>query len=336
MRLENVIALTNGEIVNSPFVTKFSNIRTDAKNIKHGDLYIAFDNQEIDDAIAHGAYGIVFCNPTQISDSEIAWIKVSNIEKALKRLIRFKLVEKNITAYSTNNIIINLALQVITENNFIVLSKDTKTTFNQLLDLQENDNILFCPTLTDKDLFTNIKNISSNTTQAINIVEQTLFETSFIYDNIFYERQLLSPFFIPYLEILLHFFKVTNIKYRLRKFTQINNFEPVFVNKKLQIKEFGSSEMVLIFENEVSLVDKEIIFLENEATWAKKIYIIPNSINLDINKDNILKYESQNDIIDILKNNKFHFALIIGVSKSILENNILKKQEISLLGFLNE
>jgi len=330
MRLENIIALTNGKIVNSPFVNKFLNISFNSKSIRRGDLFIAFENQDIDEAIINGAYGILFSKPTQITDSEIAWIKVENVEEALKRLIRFQLIDKNISVYETNEIILKLALQVITEPSFVVISGDIKDISNTLLQIDNNSTILFCPTLTDKNLFTKINKISINTTNKIDIIEQTLFETSFIYDNIFYERQLISPFFMPYLEILLHFFKTKNINYRLKKFTLIDHFEPIFINNKLEIKEFGTSEMVLIFENEFSLVEKEISFLENEATWAKKIYIIPKSINIKLDIKNIFIYNDDYDVIKILKENKFHFALIIGVSKSILLQNQTKKSEISL------
>ena len=67
-------------------------------------MFIAFDDSSIEDAILNGAYGIVFSKPTQISDSEIAWIKVQSLDDALKRLLRFKLLDKNVTVYETNEI----------------------------------------------------------------------------------------------------------------------------------------------------------------------------------------------------------------------------------------
>lgn len=332
MRLENILALTNGKLINEPFVNSFENIVFQAKAVKRGDLFIAFDEETIETAILNGAYGIIFDKPTQISDSEIAWIKVLDIEDALKRLLRFRVIEKELVVYECNEIILKLALQVITESSFIALNGDMKSIFQTLWQVENKSVVLFCPALCDKDIFTNIKTLPKTAIEPIVIMEQTLFETSFIYDDTFYERQLISPFFIPYLEELLHLFKSLKINYRLRKFTQIDHFEAVFVNKKFEIKEFGTSDKVLIFEKNSSLIQPEIIFLQKQASWAKSIYILPylSEKELLIDDDNIYFYKSKKEIIEILKNSSFHFALIVGVSKSILNKPITNQKQLTL------
>jgi len=196
-----------------------------------------------------------------------------------------------------------------------------RSVFKSLWQVEERVTILFCPTLNSKDIFTNIRTLSKNTRASIEIMEQTLFETSFIYDNIFYERQLISPFFIPYLEELLHLYKSLKIDFRLRKFTPIDHFQAVFTNKNFEIKEFGTSDKVLIFEQNTSIIESEVKFLHSSAPWAKIIIIIPDS--LDISQDeSIFEYKHQKEIFEILEQNNFHFALIIGVDKSILEKKI--------------
>ena len=335
MRLENILALTNGELINSPFVNSFENIVYDAKNVRRGDLFIAFDEGTIEDAILNGAYGVIFDKPTQISDSEIAWIKVKNLEDALSRILRFTLIDKEIDVYECDEIVLKLALQVVTEPNFIALHGNLKFIFKMLSNIGNKANILFCPTITSADIFTNIKKLPSNPHEKINIIEQTLFETSFIYDNIFYERQLISPFFMPYLEKLLHLFKSLKVNFRLRKFTPIEHFEAVFINKKFEIKEFGTSDKVLIFEKSRSLTQKEIEFLQKQATWANLLYLIPfldlNSIDENLlNNANIVTYKNENDIKNILREHSFNFALIVGVEKSILSKPLINQTQVSL------
>ena len=329
MRLENILALTNAKLINEPFVNSFENIVFQAGKVKRGDLFIAFKENEIETAILNGAYGIIFDKPTQISDTEIAWIKVQNIEDALKRLLRFRTIEKEVVVYECNEIILKLALQVITEPNFVVLDGDIQSISQTLWNIQNSSVILFCPTLYNKDIFTNIKKIPKIVIEPITIMEQTLFETSFIYDNIFYERQLISPFFISYLEKLLHLFRILKINYRLRKFTPIEHFEAVFTNKNFEIKEFGTSDKVLIFESNSNLIESEINFLKKSANWANLIYIVPDLIDT-LNDENIFVYENKNKIIDILKNNFFHFALIVGVDKSILSRPIVNQTQLTL------
>jgi len=339
MRLENVLALTHGSLVNEPFVNTFTNVVFDSKVVKRGDLFLAFDEKAIEDAILNGAYGIIFSKPTQISDSEIAWIKVQDIEESLKRLLRFKLIEKDINVYECNEIVLKLTLQVVTESSFIALEGGIKDVFKQLWEIEGASSILFSPTLIDRDIFTKTIKLSENSFTHINIVEHTLFETSFIYDNIFYERQQISPFFMPYLEIVLNLFKNLKINYRLRKFTPIDHFEAVFTNKKFEIKEFGTSDKVLIFEKNCSLVESEILYLQREATWARIVYVMPRKeqhlIDKIINKNSIIIYNNENEIINLLKEASFHFALIIGTDKSILSKPFNNQAEVSLFDLYN-
>lgn len=327
MRLENILALTHANLVNEPFVSNFDNIVIEVSKVKRGDLFIAFDPDDIPQAILSGAYGIIFDKPTQISDVEIAWIQVKDTSDALLRLIRFRLIEKEPIVYKCDEIILKLALQVMTESSFIVLHKDIKSLFKTLWHIEEKTILLFCPTLLNEDIFTHIKPMPTNSPFPIEVMEQTLFETSFIYDNIFYERQLLSPFFIPYLEQLLHLYKTLKINFRLRKFIPIEHFEAVFVNNNFEIKEFGTSDKVLIFEPNSLLIEKEMKFLKNYAPWAKTIYLLPSTCH---KQEGVFLYENSDDIVNILKKQNFHFALIVGESKSILNKPIISTKQLTL------
>ena len=67
---------------------------------------------------------------------------------------------------------------------------------------------------------------------------------------------------------------IIDINYRLRKFTPIEHFEAVFINKKFEIKEFGSSDRVLIFESDTTLINLEISFIQKnefEANFSLSI-----------------------------------------------------------------
>ena len=334
MRLENLLALTNARAINDPFVKDFNNIVFEANKVKRGDLFVAFDEKTIQTAIYNGAYGIMFDKPTQISDREIAWIKVENIEDALRRLIRFRLIEKDVTVYECNEIILKLSLQVMCETNFISLDGDIRSITKRLWDIENFTTILFSPLVTPRDIFTDVKAMPNSLGEKITVMEQTLFETSFIYDDVFYERQLIPPFFIPYLEELLNLFKILKINFRLKKFTPIEHFEAVFTNKKFEIKEFGTSDKVLIFEKNCSLVKQEIVYLQRQATWAKTIFLIPfsHADNFE-NIDNLIVYKNKNEIINILKDNSFHFALIVGVDKSILSKPLANQAQMTLFDF---
>ncbi len=328
MRLENVLALTHATLVNEPCVSDFDNIVFDVKKVNRGDLFIAIHHNEIDQAVQNGAYGIVYDKPIQILDNEIAWIETQNVEYALKRLLRFRLIEKEVIVYECDEIVLKLAMQCPTDSNFVVVSGDIEKLYKNLWHIDNRSTLLFCPDLTDEKLFTNIKSIPKDIVHKITIMEQTLFETSFIYENKFYERQLISPFFIPYLERLFHLYKTLKINFKLKKFTPIENFEAVFTNKKFEIKEFGSSDCVLIFEPNIKLVNQGMDYLQNRAPWANIIYIIPQT--MQSNNSNTYIYENKDEIVDILKQNRFNFAFIVGADKSILNTTAPSQIQLTL------
>ena len=327
MRLENVIALTHATLLNSPYVTAFSGLVYEAKNVKRGTLFIAKDSSEIELAILNGAYGILFDSPVQMIDSEIAWIKVDDIATALLKILRFHILDKNITAYECDKITLDLSSQISTQDRFKALSGDIYDTFKELWEITQNSIVLFTHTFTCKDIFTHPKEMPKSTDFKISIIEQTLFETSFIYDDIYYERQALSVFFIPYLEILLSLFKEEKIDFKIVSFKHLTHFEPVFTNKNFEIKEFGTSDKVLIFEPNFEFIESQITFLQNQANWAKLIYILPIEKITDTQRvENVYTYTIQQDIISILKSTDFHFALIAEQNKTLLEKSFFTKK----------
>lgn len=327
MRLENVIALTHATLLNSPYVSAFNGLSYEAKSVKRGTLFIAKDSSEIELAILNGAYGILFDSPVQMIDSEIAWIKVDDIATALLKILRFHILDKNITAYECDNITLDLAAQISTQDRFKALNSDIYDTFKELWEITQNSVVLFTHTFTCKDIFTHPKEMPKSTDSKITIIEQTLFETSFIYDDIYYERQALSVFFIPYLEILLSLLKEEKIDFKIVSFKHLSHFEPVFTNKNFEIKEFGTSDKVLIFEPNFEFIESQITFLQNQANWAKLIYILPKEKITDTQRvENVYTYTMQQDIISILKSTDFHFALIAEQNKSLLEKSFFTKK----------
>jgi len=320
MNLANLSALVEGTLSNSPSITSFEDVCFHANKVRRGDLFIALKHEEIQEAILNGAYGIVFEKPTQITDQEIAWIKVESLDNALLRLLRFHILEKSPKVFSCNSISLKLASQIITPRNLLVLDKSFHEHLNDLWNLEENQYILFSTKTIDANLFIDAKELTNIKNSSINIVEQTLFETSFIYDDTYYERQLLSPFFMPYLETILEFFKQNSIRYQIREFSSINHFQPVFTNIRFQVKEFGKSDNVLIFEPEFELIKEQIKFLSTQANWAKIIYLVPhNRVDELDDMQNVFVYESSWDIMQILKNENYHFALIAEKTADVLD-----------------
>lgn len=320
MRLENILALTKGTLFGNPSVSFFESVAFDPAKVKRGSLFIAKSLDEIPVALQNGAYGILFDKATQIGDPEVAWIQVEDIDASLKKLLRFYLLEKELQVYACDPITLRLSLMVSTPPNFCSIDGSMEQVWEKLWPLEKKAIVLFSPTLTDPEIFIEISQLIRAQESTITIIEQTLFETSFIHNDVFYERQMLSPFFIPYLEHLLFFYTFLRIPFQLKGFGKIGHFIPVFTNSRLESIEFGASERVVIFEPFLELIDEQIDFLHEQASWAKILYLLPESMksSLTIGIENILFYRYPEEIITLLQSNHFHFALVAGVDKGIL------------------
>ncbi|TDA67341.1 hypothetical protein E0765_03720 [Sulfuricurvum sp. IAE1] len=332
MRLENILALTQGNLLGAPTVSIFENVVFDPSKVKRGSLFVAYSADEIPEALLHGAYGVLFDRPTQIADSEVAWIKVENIDAALKKLLRFYLLEKELQVYACDPITLHLSTMITTPPSFCNVEGSMREVWEKLWPLEKKAIVLFSPTLTDPDIFIEHSQLIRAQENTITIIEQTLFETSFIHNDTFYERQMLSPFFIPYLEHLLFFYTFLRIPFQIRGFSKMGHFIPVFTNARMEIKEFGTSERVVIFEPLLELIDEQIDFLDAQASWAKIICLLPETMRsaLTIGVDNILFYRYPEEIIALLQSRDFHFALVAGVDKSVLRPSRSSMKQLEL------
>ena len=332
MRLENILALTQGNLLGEPSVSIFENVVFDPSKVKRGSLFIAYSSDDISEALLNGAYGVMFDRPTQITDSEIAWIKVDNLDTALKKLLRFYLLEKELQVYACDPITLHLSTMITTPPTFCNVEGTMREVWEKLWPLEKKSIVLFSPALTDPDIFIEHSQLIRAQENTITIIEQTLFETSFIHNDTFYERQMLSPFFIPYLEHLLFFYTFLRVPFQIRGFSKMGHFIPVFTNARMEIKEFGSSERVVIFEPLLELIDEQIDFLDAQASWAKIICLLPESMRsaLTIGIENILFYRYPEEVIALLQSKDFHFALVAGVDKSILRPSRSSMKQLEL------
>lgn len=330
MRIENILALTQAKLLNSPIVSDFGNITYELKKLKRGDLFLAFEQEDISQAVALGAYGVLFEGMCEVVDSEIAWMQVESLDLALLKIIRFTLINKSLEVYECSDVLIGLANSFLYEAAFVVLSGESKQIYKRLLEIDNGTTLLFCAQDLSRDLFTNIEVFNEDAQYPIRMVEQTLFESSFVAGEHFYERQLLCPLFIGKLASLLAFLEQKKISFSSKKILLKEHFEPVFVSNTLEPREFGSTQKVLIFEKNVHYIVAEMLFLREQAPWAKSIFVLPRTLyeQFKTQEDALLVYDEGEEIIELLEKRDFHFALIFGVTKSILK--VQKSRQLTL------
>jgi len=89
MRIETLKSLIGAKLLNSPAVTSIEKIVFEAKKVHRGDLFFAYDYDDIAQAVQNGAYAIVVDRVAEVTDKEIAWLRVDSLKDSSIKLLRY-------------------------------------------------------------------------------------------------------------------------------------------------------------------------------------------------------------------------------------------------------
>ena len=330
MTFESLCKIVDGEYLNLPSVNAYEKIETKPHLIKRGDLYVGNEQEAIHQAIENGAYGILHEGEAIMIDEEVAWIRVSSIDEALIRLLRFSLLKSDLRFFYFPEIEYDILRQILQKDHVIFLQSDVKKNFHKILKAQNNsyficDNQFFLKSIYPEFITYHDKNQS-----LLKLTHQTLFLSSFTYNDIHYENIKLPSLFLSELNRVLHFAQESNLDFDIEKLAFIKIFQPLFISNQLTIRPFGDSEHVFIVINDEKQIDTTLAYIQKMATWANILLFIPTqeTIISDVATHHYTQLHEVNDI-DI---NKFNFILILAnynALTNILQNN-KKEQNISL------
>ena len=144
MQISSLIDIVGGKVLFKPLISFITQIHTNPSKINEGDLFIAFNYEDIPLAVQNGAFAILFSDSIEILDKEIAWIRVENLEYSVGKLLRFILSNKNITSIYCDDISFEfLTIFSSLNQNIMLLSNDIKYDFELLKNI---DNKILCTT----------------------------------------------------------------------------------------------------------------------------------------------------------------------------------------------
>ncbi len=331
MQISSILDIVDGSLLNSPSISFIYSIKTNALKVKEGDLFIAKNINEIDLAIRNGAFAIIFDTNVPIIDNEIAWIKVKNIDISIIKLIRFKLAIKNIEAFYCNKIIYDLLKIYSTHfsKNVRLVPNKLENTFRFIDEIEDNDILISC----NKNILDNIypKNKDfdhiNKLNEIDNLIEHSLFETSFSYENVYFSRLKISSLYIRDFLKVFNFFK-QNLD--LTKLKSFYNFKPLFLDRNLNLVEFGKSDKFIICQNNEDLYENEISYMKKQYKYAKNIFITSSYVDY-LSKDEQILMTDIEQLKPILRKLKFNGIYILGFNYNEVYEYLIKSENIQTL-----
>ena len=278
MQISALTDIVEGKLLNSPSISFITQTHTNIKKVNEGDAFFAKNHLEIELAIKKGAFAIILDFDTNIIDIEIAWIKVDDFKKSLSNILRYKLLEHKNKFIKTNKIFFNLLNIFKTKelSNIILLDNDLAKDF-EILSSFENEKLIFGTNLELLNSISgNVMILENKQYEILNLTSHSLFETSFSYEDKFFDKLKLPT---VYINDLLQQLELFEYKLDLKKLNNFNLFKPIFVNKSKQIVPYGQTNRFILASNDNDIANIEIDYLSKHYSYGNIKILETNSLS---------------------------------------------------------
>jgi len=325
MKIEDILNLTEGVLTNAPQVQAIESATVYQSKVEHGDLFFSSNQEEIDQAIENGAYAIIYDDENIVrKDDEIAWIKVSNIQLAAFKLVRYVIIKKEAIFYLLSEHELTFLKMILKhKGNVAFIANDWRKAFEQILN---SDASLFVGT--DKELMQMIKPDVPTLNKEVDgyLVSDTLFKSTYKVDGFLYQEKELIPFHLEYLLRAVDFCNVHDMPYTMDRVKYTKHFLPVFIDAKLRSTQASKTDRVAIFTDNTTDITRAREYVMRSNMWVKSVVFSPPKTKIP-GIDHPHWFETEEEVRELLKNIHYNYAFIYNADKSIL-NTI--KEEYSL------
>ncbi|GAA9191074.1 hypothetical protein Taiwan62_13100 [Helicobacter pylori] len=330
MRLgvNEAVELSLGELQNTPSISYFNSIVLSLNKVQKGSLFVAKDHTLIPKALELGAYGILYAGEYPLSDRDVAWIKLKDIEHSLNHLFKFCLLNECVVGALLSPIELEIASKIMVSNFVWCLKESLEDLF-----IIEGCKIAFFDKLEWLHLFYKQERLKEDLKESrLIILNQSFFCSALVYEKQEYELKMPCIFLEP-LKRVIQLCEKLQIEFDLnllgKKEYPLDHCKPFFVNKNLEIAPYGATARVIVAETSKELFEMMLQKALETLSWGKIVVFCRKNSAAFFKKANPYFYTTQNNLKEQLKNLAFNFAFIYGISsyhlESLLNPPFLKK-----------
>ncbi|MGL2874488.1 ferrochelatase [Helicobacter pylori] len=321
MRLgvNEAVELSLGELQNTPSISYFNSIVLSLNKVQKGSLFVAKDHTLIPKALELGAYGILYTGEYPLSDRDVAWIKLKDIEHSLNHLFKFCLLNERVAGALLSPIELEIASKIIVSEFVWCLKESLEDLF-----IIEGCKIAFFDKLEWLHLFYKQERLKEDLKESrLIILNQSFFCSALVYEKQEYEFKM-PCIFLESLKRVIQLCEKLQIEFDLnllgKKEYPLDHCKPFFVNKNLEIAPYGATARVVVAEASKELFEMLLQKALETLLWGKIVVFCRKNSAAFFEKNNPYCYTTQNNLKEQLKNLAFNFAFIYGISSSHLES----------------
>ncbi|GAA6866506.1 hypothetical protein HpHNI55_09200 [Helicobacter pylori] len=321
MRLgvNEAVELSLGELQNTPSISYFNSIVFSLNKVQKGSLFVAKDHTLIPKALELGAYGILYAGEYPLSDRDVAWIKLKDIEHSLNHLFKFCLLNERVVGALLSPIELEIASKIMVSNFVWCLKESLEDLF-----IIEGCKIAFFDKLEWLHLFYKQERLKEDLKESrLIVLNQSFFCSALVYEKQEYELKMPCIFLEP-LKRVIQLCEKLQIEFDLnllgKKEYPLDHCKPFFVNKNLEIAPYGATARVIVAETSKELFETMLQKALETLPWGKIVVFCRKNSAAFFKKTNPYFYTTQNNLKEQLKNLAFNFAFIYGISSHHLES----------------
>ncbi|GAA7002847.1 hypothetical protein Kyoto22A_13740 [Helicobacter pylori] len=321
MRLgvNEAVELSLGELQNTPSISYFNSIVLSLNKVQKGSLFVAKDHTLIPKALELGAYGILYAGEYPLSDRDVAWIRLKDIEHSLNHLFKFCLLNERVVGALLSPIELEIASKIMVSNFVWCLKESLEDLF-----IIEGCKIAFFDKLEWLHLFYKQERLKEDLKESrLIVLNQSFFCSALVYEKQEYELKMPCIFLEP-LKRVIQLCEKLQIEFDLnllgKKEYPLDHCKPFFVNKNLEIAPYGATARVIVAETSKELFEMMLQKALETLSWGKIVVFCRKNSVAFFKKTNPYFYTTQNNLKEQLKNLAFNFAFIYGISSHHLES----------------
>ncbi|WP_231216269.1 ferrochelatase [Helicobacter pylori] len=321
MRLgvNEAVELSLGELQNTPSISYFNSIVLSLNKVQKGSLFVAKDHTLIPKALELGAYGILYAGEYPLSDRDVAWIKLKDIEHSLNHLFKFCLLNERVVGALLSPIELEIASKIMVSDFVWCLKESLEDLF-----IIEGCKIAFFDKLEWLHLFYKQERLKEDLKESrLIVLNQSFFCSALVCEKQEYELKMPCIFLEP-LKRVIQLCEKLQIEFDLnllgKKEYPLDHCKPFFVNKNLEIAPYGATARVIVAETSKELFEMMLQKALETLSWGKIVVFCRKNSATFFKKANPYFYTTQNNLKEQLKNLAFNFAFIYGISSHHLES----------------
>ncbi|WRB72993.1 ferrochelatase [Helicobacter pylori] len=321
MRLgvNEAVELSLGELQNTPSISYFNSIVLSLNKVQKGSLFVAKDHTLIPKALELGAYGILYAGEYPLSDRDVAWIKLKDIEHSLNHLFKFCLLNERVVGALLSPIELEIASKIMVSDFVWCLKESLEDLF-----IIEGCKIAFFDKLEWLHLFYKQERLKEDLKESrLIVLNQSFFCSALVYEKQEYEFKMPCIFLEP-LKRVIQLCEKLQIEFDLnllgKKEYPLDHCRPFFVNKSLEIAPYGATARVIVAETSKELFEMMLQKALETLSWGKIVVFCRKNSAAFFKKTNPYFYTTQNNLKEQLKNLAFNFAFIYGIRSHHLES----------------